>query len=211
MRFSLFAIIVSITGCSTLSNTTNYDVIKDERFVRAYVYDWCEENQVSLGIFGTQCSGVYSPPIYSLIYSETNYVFYPMQISHNNFSIGPLLVPIIYTDYFSEQETMKYKVRSLNKGSNSLVKPIKVAFYVNNLQSSSCLLKEQDNDGISDIFTCDFTIDTDNISEFYSLLTLADQTEIKVEYTKNKFWSYRPIIAPAGKAGNTGKYIDIGD
>lgn len=211
MKFLLFALIISITGCSTLSNTTNYEITIDESLVRTYVYDWCEESQFSLGVFGTQCSGVYSPPLYSLTYSETSYVFYPMQISHNDFSIGPLLVPIIYTNYYSERETMKFKVRGLNKGSNSLVKPIKVAFYVNNLISSSCLLKEQENDGISNIFTCDLTIDIDNVDEFYSLLTLADQTEIKIQYTKNKFWSYRPIVAPAGKAGNSGKYIDIDD
>jgi hypothetical protein len=209
MRVLLFTSLILITGCSTLSSTTNYELVKDESFVRTYVYDWCEENQLSLGILGPQCMGEYNPPVYSIVSNGANYIFYPMRISQNNISIGPILVPIIYTDYQHSKETMEYKVRSLDKNKHSAVKPRKVDFYINDLKKSNCTLQEQENDGVSDIFTCNFKIDTNNVEVFYSLLTLSDQTEIKIEYTKNKFWSYRPLVAPAGKAGNTGKYIDI--
>jgi hypothetical protein len=126
-------------------------------------------------------------------------------------SLGPLIVPVIPLESRPNLESMSYKVRSLDKGGQPHVKPKIVTLYVNDIENSSCILKKQVNDGMSDIFTCSFEIDAEIIEEFYSLVTLSDETEIKIRHTKNRFWSYRPIVAPAGRAGNRGKYIRIDD
>ena len=211
MKASLLAFLFLITGCSSLSNTTNYEVEQGDNLTRAYVYDWCEETQYTLGATGVDCLGVYKPPLYSLSNKDGTYIFYPIQINHNAISMGPLIVPLIPLESRPNVETMSYKVRSLNKGDEPHVKPKLVTLYVNGIENSSCVLKEQLNDGISDIFTCSFEFDGEIIDEFYSLITLTDETEIKIGYTKNRFWSYRPIVAPAGRAGNRGKYIHIDD
>lgn len=208
MRSSLLILLVLITGCSTLSKTTNYEIVQDDSLSRTYVYDWCEESQYTLGFLPPQCSGVYKPPLYSFTNIYGIYVFYPIQIKHEDISIGPVLAPIFPLGYKRDAD-MSYKIRSLYKGSDAPVKPRKVTFYVNNIEHTSCTLKEEESDGISDIFTCGFEIDTDKIEDFYSLVTFTDETEIKIGYTQKQFWSYRPIDAPAGRDGNSGKYIHI--
>jgi len=209
MKASLLVILLLVSGCSSLSNTTNYEIEEGDNLFRVYVYDWCEENQYSLGAFGVDCLGVYNPPLYSSSYKDGIYVFYPMRINHSPVLFGPLIIPLIPLDGKPNVESINYKVRSIHKGSQPHIKPKKVTLYVNGIESSSCILKEEINDGISDIFTCNFDIDLKIIEKFYSLLTLDDETEIKLGYSKNKFWSYRPIVAPAGRAGNRGKYIHI--
>jgi hypothetical protein len=211
MKASLLAILFLISGCSSLSNTTNYEIEEGDNLSRTYVYDWCEENQLSLGAFGVVCNGVYNPPLYSSSHKDGVYVFYPIQINHSPVLFGPLIIPLIPLDSKPNVESINYKVRSLHKGSQPHIKPKKVTLYVNGIVNSSCILKEEINDGISDIFTCNFDIDVEKIEEFYTLLTLADEAEIKLVYSKNRFWSYRPIVAPAGRSGNRGKYIHINE
>jgi len=211
MKFIFFPLILLSVGCSTLSSTTNYEINYDENLSRTYVYDWCEESQYSLGIYGVQCGGIYSPPVYAYTNSNDIYVLYPMMIKHSDVSIGPPIAPIYPLLKSYSGETISYKVRSLRKGNGLTISPLKIAFHINGMEKTSCTLIKRGGDFISDIFTCDLTIETDEIDEFESLITLSDGTKIKTGYTKNKFWSYRPLIAPAGWFGNRGAYINIED
>lgn len=213
MKLLLLSITFFMVGCSTLTSTTNYEIENNKELARTHVHDLCEENQISLGIFGTQCGGIYNPPAFSYEIDDSIYVFYPMQININLVSIGPLIAPLIPLFPFADDEPVKesisYKIRVLSKNKLIDASPQHLSIISNDKEVASCELQAQTPDFISDIFTCELNVEHTMLDDFESVLRLANGSNIKIGYSKKTFWSYRPVIAPAGKGGNWDTFIRI--
>ena len=201
--------IILFTGCSTISNTTNFEIDSNENLTRTYIYDWCEESSYSLGLWGDYCFGIYGPPVYSYKYHNGYYVFYPILINYKQIAFGPLIVPFIPLNMHQDTsiKTLTYKVRSYESKIGKMPKPIETKLHLSSGKYIMCSLKYSNTDKISDIFTCDINVNNIDSAITSSELTIENGEKIKIYYSKRKEWTYLPIVAPNGPRRSDKPYI----
>ena len=214
MIFKLFVIPIAIlvfTGCSTLSKTTNYEIEPSSLYKRTYVFDWCEENQAALGMFGDHCFGMYKPPLYSYPIGNGFLVIYPLLLNHKEISAGPLGLPVIplssneSLDYLEQK--LYFRFRTYSKFETFEVEPIKL--FVENMSGDSCVISKESEDEIGAVYTCALTLKLREIENLRINLKLNDDSNVDISYKLSEFTSYRPVVAPNGPARDVKPFIVI--
>ena len=198
-------------GCSTLSKTTNYEIDASPKFKRTYVYDWCEENQVALGVFGEYCGGVYKPPLYSSPIENGYLVIYPLLVSHNQIAAGPLGLPVIplgdNEDSEKSEQKLYFRFRTYSESKPFKIAPIKL--FVKNAPEERCSISKNLEDDIGSVFTCILTLPKNGDESLQITLQLSNESVLDISYKLSEFTSYRPVIAPNGPARDVKPFIVI--
>ena len=214
MILKLFVILLAIlvfTGCSTLSKTTNFEIEPSPLYKRTYVFDWCEENQAALGIFGDHCFGVYKPPLYSYPMGNGFLVIYPLLVNHNEIAAGPLGLPVIPLGSNESLDNLEQKLyfrfRTYSEFEAFEVKPIKL--FVLNASGEACAISKESEDDIGAVYTCVLTLKLREIENLKINLKLNDDSNVDISYKLSEFTSYRPVIAPNGPARDVKPFILI--
>ncbi|TAA47124.1 hypothetical protein [Corallincola spongiicola] len=210
----LFAALISFlvcTGCSTLSKTTNFEIEPSPQYQRTYVYDWCEENQSALGVFGEHCFGIYNPPLYSFPVDDGFLVIYPLLLSHEELSAGPLGLPIIPLGSNeasgSEEQNLYFRFRTYSKAGNFDIAPVKIS--ISNANNGSCDITESSEDAIGKVYTCVVSLKAGEHQRLSVNLKLNNNSAFDISYVLSEFTSYRPVVAPNGPARDEKPFITV--
>jgi hypothetical protein len=178
---------------------------------RTYVFDWCEESQVTLGIFGEYCSGIYNPPLYSYPIDNGFIVIYPVLLNYNQLVAGPLGLPLIpLGDNEGSNKSGKklfFKFRTYSKSNKFMVKPKKLT--VLNDSNKNCTFSGGFKDDAGLVYSCKLYLEHLFVDSLKVKLTLSDNTYIDVSYNLSEYMSYRPIVAPNGPARDVEPFIII--
>ncbi|WP_444913512.1 hypothetical protein [Microbulbifer sp. TRSA007] len=211
--FSAFFVFLVCTGCSTLSKTKNFEIEPSPKYQRTYVYDWCEENQAVLGILGEHCSGIYKPPLYSVPIDDGFLVIYPLLLSHEELSVGPMGLPIIPLSgnkvSMSEEQNIYFRFRTYSKTGNFNIAPVRVSIL--NANRGSCDVIERSEDEIGKVYNCVVGLKVNKLQKLIINLELDDNSALDISYILSEFTSYRPIVAPNGPARDIKPFITIAD
>ncbi|USD22775.1 hypothetical protein MJO52_06460 [Microbulbifer variabilis] len=194
-----------------MSKTTNYEVVPSPLLKRTYVFDWCEESQATLGVFGEQCFGIYRPPLYSYPTGTGFLVIYPLLLSHNEIAAGPLGLPVIplgaNDDLDSLKQKLYFRFRTYSESEKFKIEPRRLI--VLNQAEKICAISKESEDKIGFVYTCTLDFHSANLEELRVSLELNDNSKIEISYKLSEFTSYRPVVAPNGPARDVEPFILI--
>ncbi|WP_445361781.1 hypothetical protein ACJJIL_09405 [Microbulbifer sp. EKSA005] len=209
--FSVLVVFLVCSGCSTFSKTANFEVEPSPKYHRTYVYDWCEEDQAALGVFGEHCFGIYNPPLYSMPIDDGFLVIYPIFLSHEELSVGPLGLPIIPLGGnevpSSEEKNIYFRFRTYSKSGNFDFAPVKVSIL--NTNRGSCDVIERSEDAIGKVYSCMFGLKINKHQKLIINLELNGSSAFEISYVLSEFLSYRPVVSPNGPPRDIKPFIKI--
>ncbi|WP_445357369.1 hypothetical protein ACJJIC_15680 [Microbulbifer sp. ANSA002] len=206
-----FLTVLIFAGCSTLSKTINYEIEPTSLLKRTYVFDWCEENQATLGLFEDHCFGIYNPPLYSYPVDKGYLVIYPLLVSHREIAAGPLGLPVIplggNNGLESSERKLYFRFRTYSETDDFNVIPLKLIAV--SAAGEGCEFSKSSEDDIGEKYTCMLTINQKSIKSLKVNLKLSDNSEVDILYKLSEFTSYRPVVAPNGPARDEKPFIII--